>query len=177
MPSLLTPQQPSYYERIESALAGRDPLVVLESTAMHVIDLAARHPGAILRRRPFPGKWTPNEVLGHLVDAELVFGARLRLALAEDEPILPGWDQERWVVALRHNEEQPAGHARRFNMLRSLNLPLWQDLTPAQRARGGRHEKRGWESVALMLRLAAGHDLLHLDQLRRYVEAAERTGI
>ena len=47
------------------------------------------------------------ECVGHLVDAELVVATRVRWILAEDEPDIVGYDQDRWVDALRHRDADP----------------------------------------------------------------------
>jgi hypothetical protein len=51
--------------------------------------------------------------------------------------------------------------------LRNANLRLWRTLTPEQRERAGLHSERGLESVDLMLRMTAGHDLVHRRQIDR----------
>lgn len=38
---------------------------------------------------------------------------------------------------------------------------------------GQRHNERGAESLGLVLRMMAGHDLSHVEQCHRYIEAAE----
>ena len=46
------------------------------------------------RWRPAPGEWCANEVVGHLVEADLRgFAGRIRTLLDEDDPALLGWDQ------------------------------------------------------------------------------------
>jgi proline dehydrogenase len=42
--------------------------------------------------------------------------------------------------------------------------------------RSGQHNERGAESLAVMLRLLAGHDLSHLHQIGRYIQALESRG-
>jgi uncharacterized damage-inducible protein DinB len=49
-----------------------------------------------------PGKWTTSQVLGHIIDAHLVFlGRILFLARGENKP-LPGFDEDRWAAAAGH---------------------------------------------------------------------------
>jgi hypothetical protein len=177
--ALVAHQDPAtYYARIEQAIVGSggDPLSILEATGQELERIVEQTPVTTLRKRPHPGKWTPNEILGHLVDAEVMFAARLRLVLCEDNPTFAGWDQERWVAAQRHNEGEPREHVRAFIALREVNLPVWRSVAPAQLARAGVHSRRGPETLGQMLRITAGHDLLHLDQLRRYVAAARNLG-
>ena len=51
--------------------------------------------------------------------------------------------------------------------MRRSNLRLLTAVPPEDLARVGVHAERGEESVAHMIRLYAGHDLLHLRQLAR----------
>ena len=54
-----------------------------------------------------------------------------------------------------------------FGALRNANLRLARQLTPADLARFGIHTERGGESAGYLLRLMAGHDIVHLAQLAR----------
>ena len=56
--------------------------------------------------RPFAGKWTPNEIIGHLTDTECVLGFRSRLILCEDHPVIAPMDQI-GSRAERPNEREP----------------------------------------------------------------------
>jgi hypothetical protein len=76
------------------------------------------------------------------------------------------------VARLRHNEREPSELVENFRTLREFNLAVWRGRSPADLERTGQHNERGPESLAVMLRLLAGHDLSHLDQIRRYIEAA-----
>jgi hypothetical protein len=106
-------------------------------------------------------------VLQHLADSELVFGWRLRLVLAQDRPTLTGYDQDRWAGRLHYADGDPLDALERFSILRRSNLRLIERVTPADLERVAVHSERGEESLAHILRLYAGHDVLHLRQLER----------
>ena len=84
----------TYREKLFRLLGDRKPLEVLAQTASTLADLVRKHPATVLRTRPFENKWTPNEIIGHLVDSEWVYGFRLRLILCEDNPTVLGMNQE-----------------------------------------------------------------------------------
>jgi hypothetical protein len=170
--SVSAPQ--AYREKIFKMLGERDPLEVMARTATKLAEIVREHSASVLRSRPLEGKWTPNEVIGHLVDSEWVYGYRLRLILSEDNPTILGTNQDSWVARLRHNEREPAELVEIFRTLRDFNLAVWRRTSPADLERTGQHNERGPESLAVMLRLLAGHDLSHLDQIRRYIEAAQQ---
>ncbi len=160
-----------YQEKLSGLSGGRNPIDVLAQTPEVLAKIVADHSAAEMRTRPFEGKWTPLEVLGHLADSEWVFGYRIRTILCDERPRIIGMDQERWVARLRHNDAEPAEVLRMFTELRRFNLVLWRRMTAADLERCGEHAERGPESLGLMLRMEAGHDLSHIDQIRRYLAA------
>jgi hypothetical protein len=164
----------AYREKLFNLVADRDPLEVLGQTASTLADIVARHSAAVLRARPFEGKWTPNEVIGHLSDSEWVYGYRLRLILCEDDPAILGTNQDLWVASLRHNEREPSELVEIFRTLRVFNLAVWKRMSPEELKRTGRHNERGPESLGVTLQMLAGHDLSHLDQISRYIQAVQQ---
>ena len=113
------------------------------------------------------GKWSMRQVLQHLADSELVWGYRLRMVLAHDRPQITGYDQDLWAERLGYDEVDPDHALNEFAMLRQSNLRLLSRASADDMNRVGVHAERGEESVAHMIRLYAGHDLLHLRQLER----------
>ena len=180
----MTPVQPglevsaprTYLKKLSDLLAGRDPIEVLGQTASTLADIVAKHPAEVLRGRAIQGQWTPNENIGHLTDIEWVYGYRSRLILSEDEPAILGFRQDAWVVSLRHNEREPSELVEIFRTLRGLNLSVWRRMSPEDLQRSGQHNERGAESLAMMLQLLAGHDLSHLQQISRSIQALESRG-
>ena len=101
-------------------------------------------------------------MLQHLADSDLVWGWRVRLILAHDRPTITGYDQDLWAERLRYELADPAESLATFDALRRANLRLLEGATAADLARVGVHAERGEESVVHLVRLYAGHDLLHL---------------
>jgi hypothetical protein len=96
------------------------------------------------------------------------------MVLAQERPPLTGYDQDLWSERL-HYDRLPVDEALdRFAVLRRSNLRLLKEASPADLQRVGVHAERGDESVEHMIRMYAGHDLLHLRQLARIREAVER---
>jgi hypothetical protein len=159
----------AYRERLFQLLGDQEPLDVLGQTAAKLDETARKYPAEVLRARPYQGKWTPNEVIGHLTDSEWVYGYRSRLILCEENPAILGMDQNLWVTGQKHNDREPAAHAEMFRTMREYNLTLWRQATPEDLKRTGQHNERGPESLGLLLRMLAGHDLAHLAQIERYI--------
>jgi hypothetical protein len=103
----------------------------------------------------------------HLADGDLVWGWRMRLVLAQDRPTITGYDQDLWADRLHYGEADVSLALDDFRVLRRSNLHLLSAATAADMQRVGIHSERGEESVAHMIKMYAGHDLLHLAQLKR----------
>ena len=63
-----------------------------------------------------------------------------------------------------------------FRTLRLLNLSVWARLSSRDLQRSWHHNERGAESLAMILRVLAGHDLSHLHQISREIHALESRG-
>nr|MBA2599125.1 DinB family protein [Actinomycetota bacterium] len=158
---------PGEYQELIAGLVGdRDP-AELQSELIGDVGSVVTEAGPHLRTRPAPHEWSILELLGHLVDAEVVSAARYRWILAHDEPPLIGYDQDLWVERMKHQEADPEGLLSLLSALRRSNLDLWSRSSEAERARVGVHAERGPESFDLVFRLIAGHGLYHLAQMRR----------
>jgi hypothetical protein len=54
------------------------------------------------RRQPAPGKWSPREVIGHLVDSASNNHQRFVRAQLQDDLVFPGYEQVAWVQLQRY---------------------------------------------------------------------------
>lgn len=167
--------EPHAYQQYLLALLGDDdPASAQESMAASLKDLA-EEAGTDLYKQPAPGEWSVGQVIAHLSDAEIAMSGRYRWILADDQPALMGYDQELWVERLHSEEEAIGDLIDLFESLRRANLALWRRSGPEQRARVGIHTERGPESFDLCFRMIAGHDRLHLGQIRRALGAVRRS--
>jgi len=155
----------AYQQQLLALLGHDDPAEVAQATASAVQSLL-KEAGSDLTRRPAAGEWSMLELIGHLVDAEIVMSGRYRWAISQDEPPLLAYDQDLWVARLRHNEAHPDELLAVFSALRDANLRLWRRSTAEDRERVAIHAERGPESYGLMFRMLAGHDRFHLNQMR-----------
>ena len=164
-------QAREYKTAVMDLLGSRDPIEVLRGTPEAVHNEIAGVTEREVSQPEAPGKWSIQQVVRHLADAELVWGYRLRMVLAQDRPALTGYDQDRWADRLRYERASLAMSIQEFNVLRRSNMHLIEGASAGDLDRVGVHAERGEESVADMIRLCAGHDLLHLAQLARIRQA------
>ena len=170
-PSGRAPEAAAAYVKSVIALVGdRDPIDVLAETPERLETLTLPLSDEKRRRPEAPGKWSVHDVVQHLTDAETAFLWRTRLICAEEgDPVLQGYDQDRWAARLRYQEGQFEDVLEELVVMRRRNLRLLRSLTAADLARAGQHVERGRESLGLMLPLMAGHDLVHRRQIERII--------
>lgn len=156
-------------------LGARNPLEVLEETENALKRAIEGLSPRQLTQPEAPAKWSIRHVLQHLADSELVWGFRLRMVLAHDRPPLTGYDQDLWAERLRYDVVDAGQALGDFEVLRRANLRLLKSASRDDLGRVGMHAERGAESVEHMIRLYAGHDILHLRQIARIRGVVERS--
>jgi hypothetical protein len=120
-----------------------------------------------LDRRPAePDGWTARQVTHHLADSEAMAYIRLRRLIAEDEPVIQGYDEPEWARRLHYDRPIEPSLAVLAGV-RAASLQLLQSLTPAEWGRTGTHSESGPYSVEGWLEIYAGHSHDHADQIRR----------
>lgn len=119
-----------------------------------------------LDRRPPSGEWTAREIVHHLADSEANAYVRLRRLIAEDEPVIQGYDEPEYARRL-HYDRPIAASLAVLRAVRAASLELLEALTPNEWSRSGRHSDSGAYSVDDWLRIYAKHSPDHADQIRR----------
>ena len=109
--------------------------------------------------------------MAHLGDAEIVTGFRMRLILGAPGAPIAAYDADSWVASGHYEKRDPRKSVEQFRVLREANLALLESLTPEQWKHYGMHSERGQEAIELIVRMAAGHDINHLQQIERILPA------
>ncbi len=152
-------------------VGSRDPLAVMRETIGQTQSvLNAFTPGAWARSYA-PGKWTAQQLIVHVAQAELVFGMRARYALFEPNYVVQPFDQDPWVASEGAVVDGPTA-LEAFAAFRRMNIALFSSLTPAQRARTFTHPERGAMTVEDVLVSLAGHEAHHLQHFKQIAAQA-----
>ena len=128
-------------EPVERELRG-----VVESAAPRLLAISDEDAG----RAPAAGKWSPKEVLGHLIDSASNNHQRFVRAQFSDGLVFPGYDQAVWVAA---QDYRSAPWSELVGLWRLFNLHLARVIESApasarlqQRSNHNLHEI-AWKSV------------------------------
>src|SRR5438132_11264475 len=82
------------YQRLLVSLLGDDDPIDVQDATPAKLHALLEEAGPDLRRRPAPKEWSVLELLGHMVDAEMVMSARYRWTISQDKPPLLRYDQD-----------------------------------------------------------------------------------
>ena len=75
------------------------------------------------------------------------------------------------MTALHYDRRALGKSLEQYRALREANLALLKTLTPEQWKHHGMHMERGPETVEMMVRMFAGHDLNHFQQIEKILAA------
>lgn len=118
---------------------------------------------------PADGGWTARMVAHHVADSETNSYIRLRRLVAEEEPLIIGYDEELWSKQLRY--DRPVASAVAVVLaVRAASLELLLTLSDDDWARArGRHSESGAYDLDTWLRTYARHPREHAEQITKAV--------
>lgn len=111
------------------------------------------------------GSWTVRQLVHHIADSQLNMYQRLKLALTDEHPTVPNFDQDKW--AIQPDTKLPVESS--ISMLEGINeriVSLGDSLTEEQLNRACTHQKNGKITVATKIAKLAWHEEHHLAHIK-----------
>jgi hypothetical protein len=137
----------------------------LQDNSQTVKNFVRALPAAKLTTPHAAAEWTVQEVLGHIMDTERIFGYRALRIARNDMTELPGFEQNDYVPYSGANARTLEDIFAEYNALRAATLTLFSSFDDAAWERAGRAS-----SYPLTVRAAAyiiaGHELYHLQSMK-----------
>ncbi len=121
--------------------------------------------------RPAPDKWSAHEVVIHCADSETYAATRLRLLVAEAEPVIVGYNQDAWAKIFNYHAQSTDRALRTIDAVRTATLPILRSLTEADWAKEGRHTESGPYNMGDWLKSYGPHLTNHAKQIGRNLAA------
>jgi len=103
--------------------------------------------------RPAPGKWSPKEIVGHLIDSASNNHGRFVRAQLQDDLVFDGYDQDAWVVTQRYQDRPWVDLVRLWQAFNHHIAAVMETADPHEMARPrARHnlDQLAWRSVSAM---------------------------
>lgn len=149
----------------------RELIAQYKSGYDEVLRNLAGFPAESLTAHPIAGKWSAAEIVHHLADSETTSALRLRRLLAEDHPLIQGYDQDLYAAKLHYNQREITPSLEAFRYARETSAQLIDLMTEEDWHREGTHSESGSYSSEDWLRIYAAHAHNHAAQIGRLREA------
>jgi hypothetical protein len=121
---------------------------------------------------PADGGWSAREVIHHLADSEMTSAIRLRRLLAEDSPVIQGYDEEEYARRLYYDSRPLEPSLAALRATRESTATILDLLSEQDWRRSGTHTESGEYSVEMWLEIYAEHAHDHAGQIERAVAEA-----
>ena len=158
-----------YYGTYVDKVPGADALAPLVAQRGSTAAALAAIPEGMASYRYAPGKWTLREVVGHLTDAERIFGYRLMRIARGDATPLASFDENSYVPEGRFERRPLKEVAAEFAVVRDGTLALLRGLDEEVLARRGVASGKPVSARALAW-IIAGHEIHHMGVIdQRYL--------
>ena len=111
------------------------------------------------------GAWNVRQLVHHIADSQLNMYQRLKLALTDDNPTVPAFNEEKW--AIQPDTNLPVESS--IKMLEGINeriVSLGKSLTEEQLHRVFTHQTNGIIEVATKVAKLAWHEEHHLAHIK-----------
>lgn len=117
-----------------------------------------------------PGKWTPRDVLQHVIDNERIQGYRALVFARNEQAVLPGYDEQIYAAHTNANERAIDNLLEEFHIVRQASIFLFRNFTEAQFHKTGTCFSIEVTPLALGFQIL-GHQIHHLKILKeRYFD-------
>jgi|SRR5215212_5063424 len=152
-----------------SLVAEEDVLSAIEQQSSETQRLISSLDEARASYRYAEGKWSVKEVIGHVTDAERVFGYRALCIARGDQNSLPGFDENAYMRNANFDSWRLGDLAESYALVRRANIVLFRNLADDAWDRRGVANNNPITVRALAF-ILAGHERHHLKVLReRYL--------
>jgi uncharacterized damage-inducible protein DinB len=159
----------SWYADYVSLVPEEDVLSVIEqqsSTTQRLISSLAESQAT---HRYAEGKWSVKEVIGHVTDAERVFGYRALCIARGDKNSLPGFDEQEYMKHANFDSWRLGDLAEAYALTRRANIVMFRNMDEESWDRRGL-ANNSEVTVRALAFILAGHERHHLKVLReRYL--------
>lgn len=108
------------------------------------------------------GRWSIHQIVVHVADAEAAFADRIRRVIAEENPTLMAWDENRFAANLFYEDQSAEDAAIIVNLTRRQIASILRKLPDEGFKRTGRHSERGTQTIPDILNYAIPHLERHL---------------
>ncbi len=159
-------EYPPYYESYISKLAEANFSDLLLLQLEQLKTLLSSKPAGWENTPYAPGKWSPKEVLGHCIDTERIMTFRALCIARGEKKLLPGFDQDPYVVQGQFNAVALDDLLADFELQRQAILSMIRTFPEASFEEIGSANGNPMSTRALLW-IIPGHFMHHFEVLQQ----------
>jgi hypothetical protein len=139
-------------EKLRAAIAGLSPA-----------DLTRRPPAAAA---PEVGTWSIHQIVIHMMDSDAIGVHRMKRVIAEDRPLLIGYDESRFASSLFYDDQSADASLTLFDLSRRELTKVLRRLPDPAFDRWGVHNEHGKVTLGEFVANYVNHLENHLKFIR-----------
>lgn len=115
------------------------------------------------------GKWTPKDILQHIIDTERIFSYRALRFARFDNTNLPGYEENEYAAVANANQRSISDLIEEYKAVKLATIYLFKSFTEEMLLHIG-HANQAPASVRAIGYIIAGHELHHIQVIKeRYL--------
>jgi len=157
---ILTSEFNTYFKTYLDQLNELPLIEALANGASETNGLFRSLPEQLHEYRYEDNKWTPKEILLHIIDAERAFSYRALFIARTDNANLEGFDENIFAENSNANERSMSNLLKEYNSVRAATINLFESFSDETLARTGKANGNTF-SVRVAGFLTCGHEIHH----------------
>ena len=164
-------EHPVYYKHYIDLVKSDNIIKVLSEQVIDFQELISEISEENENQAYAPGKWTPKEVIGHIIDTERILAYRALCFARKDKTPLSGFNENNYVMNANFKNRTLYDLAQEFAVLRESNITLFRSFDTEALNQAG--NANGTEvTVRAILFMLAGHAVHHINVIKlKYLES------
>ncbi len=118
-----------------------------------------------LHYKPNENEWSVHDIIIHMGDSEIGCFWRIRKTVAEENSLLPIYDEAAWQKNLAYEKQDRTLALNLFMALRTSTAALLRSLPDDAWQKTSTHPERGEMTLYDIFQLYVEHGQIHLDQI------------
>lgn len=106
---------------------------------------------------PVAGKWSVQQLVQHVLDSDLIASHRMKRIIAEENPLLIGYDETLFAQKLGYERLDAGLACELFRLNRELTAQILRGLPEDAFQRGGVHNQYGRQTLGELVQMYGGH--------------------
>lgn len=160
-----TGEYPFYYEGYINATPENDLLTALKNNTTEMLNFFRENQNSDWSFRYETEKWSPREVMLHIIDTERIMTYRALCSSRGDRTHLPGFDQKGYVENSNADKRSLASLLAEFRSVRNASISLFRNMKRKEADRTGYANAQNITARALGY-IIPGHARHHIAVLK-----------